>query len=367
MGCELSQKRLRRFRNYHVHVTATGSDGSAVTVFFRAPGVRAVFERVYLGGDTPPRVHNGWHARDLGPAMLRVARRHGLAICLPDRLVPELRSEALIVPQYVCLSIPLEPTYAALVDNLGSSASADLRRVRKHDFNVRITRDDAHLAEFQRRFHAPTINARYGAEGIPATLPELRDMMTPPAAELLQIFIGQTWVAGLVGRSFDDHYRLFRLGWLDGDPGLLQKGVVGAIYDSAIQRTYELGHRKLVAGATLPFLEDGVFAYKAKWGACIDIAETNHRDLAWLINPAHPHLRRFLQTHTVIARGLDGRLVAYGARPPGSDRTYSRVRSSLAAWYQLQDAPDPVKGTKHPEVPPCLQPWFTSESLVSGS
>ncbi len=359
--------RLRRLQNRYGHITAIAPDGRAIVTAGEALVMQICMSRNYLGNAVSPTLKRGWHARNPAPAFRRLAHRHGLAVYPANSNRPEDRPDALIIPRYVCLSIDLPETYEAYVKGLVSSAKNDLRILKKRGFQIRLTRDPAHLAHFHTHFHTPSVKSRFGAEAYAASLAELTPILEADGGELVQVFKGDQWVAASLASKENDAYRLHRLGWLNGDPELRRQGVIAALYQSRIQRTFELGLRKLILGGTLPFLDDGVFAYKAKWGAHVDAPATTYNNWVWHLNPEHPHLRHFLQTHTIIARGEKGRLVAYSAHPPLTDHAYAPTMTSLSAWYRLLTSPDADIGTKHPEVPANLRPWFASDALESTS
>jgi hypothetical protein len=352
------KKGVRWVRARHTHVIAHASEGGSVAMFGDA-GMRATLEEVYLG-ETSCRLQNSWHTDSLSSAMRRLSHRHGLAVCPATRLDSAQAKHALLVPRYVCMAIDLPETQQAFVSGLGSSAKADLRRISKQAFETQVCHDASVLAEFHARFHVPAIKSRHGARAYPASLADLEAAFAMEGAELLQVFLDGEWVGGVLNRADPVNYRLMRLGWQQGREDLLRKGVVNALYHACIERAFSLERHTLILGGTLPFLEDGVFAYKAKWGARLDVGETLYADSAWHVDPAHPHFRRFLQTHTLIARGANGRLVAYGARPPRIDRTYAPVMASLSAWYRLTGSPDHTR-VLPAEVPAILHPWFVAD------
>jgi hypothetical protein len=356
------RKNFQRLSAPYVHVVAHAPDGAAVATF-GAPKLHAHFARVFLGADVKPELRPGLHRREAGPAMRQLARRHGLAVGVAADLSPGALEGALIVTRFVCLTIDLPKTWDAFTRTLGSSALDDLRRVRNQGFQVRITRDPACVGEFHSRLHLPTIKSRHGDEAMPASLALLQELLAAENTELIQVFLGERWVSGVLTRKEERGYRLIRLGWLQGDPELLRRGVIAAVYHASLRRAFELGQQTLILGGTLPYFEDGVFAYKAKWGARLDHARTTSEPIAWHLDPAHPNARRFLQTHTLIASAPGGRFVAYSAKPPRTERSYAPALASLSAWYRLLDRPDPALGTTDDAVPRALQPWFTSEAL----
>ncbi len=356
------KKRLLRLRDRFAYTLALAPDGGAVA-FLNAKSLHVHLSRACLGEDVKP----AWRRRPrlLGTAhtLRRLARRHGVAVAAQSELPHSIIADTLTVPRFICLSIDLPPVWEDYVKRLGSSARDDLRRVRSQGFEGRITNDSSCAPEFYERFHLPTVLARHGDEALRFNFETVFNDLCSPETELIRIFHQDRWVAGVIGRLQPDGYRLLHLGWLQADPDLLRRGVISAVYHAGLRRAFELGQRKLILGGTLPYLEDGVFAYKAKWGARIDYAGNSSGEFAWLINPAHPNARRFLQTRTLLARTSAGRVVAFSSRTHLTERIYEPALASLSSWYRLLDAPDSARGLRAADVPAALRPWFTEEPL----
>lgn len=339
------------------------ADGSTA---FAMAGRDACFEatlaRLYLGCADRPVVLERLHWGKRSAACARLAARHGLAI-QPISARTMSGERALVVPRYVSLRIDLPDGLDAHLAGLCTSARNDLRLLRAggYDFDTAHAPED--LQTFHDDFYLPSIRGRFQAEAVIADRAELAAHYALPGAELLRIRRGGVHVSSALAIDTGETYRLLRFGWLRGDPEVRRRGALAAIYAFALRRTTALGRPTIILGATLPVIEDGVMACKTKWGGRLDVAGSTHGDWLWHIDPAHPDLRRFLQSHTLIARGHGNRLVAYGAKPPPADRAHASLVASLSAWYRLRDTPDGAAGTQNIEVPAGLRAWFAEESL----
>lgn len=357
------QNQIQRMSTHHVLVTSQAADGATIAIL-DDPGLQDALAIAYLGASAAPSLHTDYLPAEAAPALQKLSKLHGLAICPADVLPPDDRAAALIVPRYVCLSIPLPATLLAYHKNLGATAAAEFALIAAQEFHLRITHDADLLPEFYADFFAPTVAASHGGEPVASTLPELQAILAGEKAEFIQIFLDEQWVAGAMAVREPERYRLVCHGWLNGDSAFLERGARAAVYHAVLDRACNLGVPTLVLGNTLPFLEDPLFAYKTQWGAQLDAQETRSADSAWLLNPAHPHVHRFFEAHTLIARGQDNRFIAFGAAKPLTDATCGPLMGSLSAWYRLLPAPDPATATTHPEVPALLRPWFVSEALT---
>ena len=356
------KKRLLRLRDRLAYRLALSPDGGAVG-FLNAKSLHVHLSRAYLGEEKPLVWQRGPRLPDTAFTLRRLARRHGLAVSVPSELSRAALADTLLVPRFICLSIDLPPAWDDYVNRLGSSARDDLRRVRSQGFEAIVSNDASLGLDFYERFQLPTVLARHGDEALRFDFETVSGDLSAPGAELIRIFHRDRWVAGVIGRLQPDGYRLLHLGWLQADPDLLRSGVISAVYHAGLRRAYELGQNKLILGGTLPYLEDGVFAYKAKWGARIDYAGNSSGDFAWLVDPSHPHFRRFLQTRTLLACTSSGRVVAFSSGMPRTDRTYAPALASLSSWYRLLDAPDSARSIRAADIPVHLRAWFTEEPL----
>ena len=84
--------------------------------------------------------------------------------------------------------------------------------------------------------------------------------------ELLKIFDGDEWVAGILIHYKASGPRLWSAGVKNADGMYLKKGVVAALYYYVSEYLREKGIKKINYGLSRPFLNDGVFRYKQKWG-----------------------------------------------------------------------------------------------------
>jgi hypothetical protein len=166
------------------------------------------------------------------------------------------------------------------------------------------------------------------------------------------------WLAGTIRCREETAYRSIWIGWKDGDPGILRSEVVTALYMETIERAYEHGKRRVLLGGTLPYLEDGVFAFKARWTARIDPNMNVYQRMAWYLDPTHPQVRRFLERRSIVACGHNGRIVVYSAQAPKTGQTYRETLRSISAWYRLRETPGSSSDSTHLDVPSALRPWF---------
>jgi hypothetical protein len=116
--------------------------------------------------------------------------------------------------------------------------------------------------------------------------------------ELLLIKQGGNYIAGENLLYEGKSVRAWSLGVVDGETQHVKNGVIGALYYYKIGYLQGRGYRKFNAGASRPFLKDGVIRYKRKWGLSL----TCPRPGGWWLryDPAHPSAQAFISVNPFI-------------------------------------------------------------------
>ncbi len=353
---------LHLLRTRHTHWVVQSRDGKAGFGMFGDARAAAHFARHYLGDGEARSIRRGYHGFDFTRRAHALADEFGLAvlgrITAPRALAPDL----LTLPSLIGLRLALPDSLEAFVRGLTSSAKSDMARVRIAGFRHEISRDPSLVPEFQQRFHEPSMRSRHGDDGYIFSTESLRESMTRDGAELLRIFRGDEWVAGLIAKAESDGYRMLRIGWRDGSRELLKGGVLGALYWGSVQRAYELRLPNVLTGASAPYLEDGLFYYKTKWGARLDRPESKYESWQLLLKPAHPACRKFLEARSLIVPDAGQGFVVLSHCDPEAIKGIDIHRDRISAWYRLQAERGSISVSdqlSEPILPASLAGWYT--------
>ncbi|MCB1278752.1 hypothetical protein [Prosthecobacter sp.] len=159
-----------------------------------------------------------------------------------------------------------------------SRVEGDMRYLRRNHFGRRFSVSKADFDTFYDHFYKPYIARRHGS------LAYLR-----PRWSLRRQFKrgGILWIhreeevqaADIV---YVNHRTLHRvaLGIADGRMELLQQRALAALYVHSIGHARDMHCTEIFLGGSRPFLYDGVFQYKRKWGAVVcEHPEVNYRML----------------------------------------------------------------------------------------
>ncbi len=194
--------------------------------------------------------------------------------------------------------------FNGLSDFAGSrknDASRDIRLTSRYNYDYEFTKDEAILKFFYDRMYCPYMHARYPDEKVVASFDYVRKEFLKGGLFLLKDKDTNKYIAGSVVNLQNKTFTAVKLGVLDGDPDLLQKRAVSALYISYFKFMEKNNIRRFHLGASRSFLNDGVLKYKAKWGTVIDFDK--RRGNVFTLRICHPskHMDNFLVNNPFIS------------------------------------------------------------------
>jgi hypothetical protein len=344
-------------RSHLVIETADRREGFVLFGGFRA---RHRFAALYLGPAAEFRTRLIVHRPATAEECRALCARFGLVVFCTDSAPADLRPELITLPFDVEMELPTPAVFHGPGAPWGRSAKSNISRVKRGRFDFDVVTGDQMVTEFYRRMFRPSMRTRHGFATYIERRGALVELARASGAELLRVFRDGCWVGATLNQSTAAGYELVRVGWLDGDPTLLEAGIVSATYWFSFQRAASLGHSRILLTAAAPFLEDGIFVYKANWGARISSEQHTRSEFHLLLEPSHPVCRRFLRSHSLVATGTNGDLIVFSGKAPSDSGTTPTVLNGLARWYRWSDTPVSVSAVAE-EVPRHLQPWVVAE------
>jgi hypothetical protein len=155
-----------------------------------------------------------------------------------------------------------------LPDHVAKSekVKADLRRIRRQQFEVELTRGAPAHREYYRTMHLPFVRRAHGEAAMFDPLAELRPLYTPHELLLLRRRDDRAPVAGALLLHERGVPRLSTFGVRAGDPALVRDGAICALYHFCLAHLTARKFTRVHTGRSRPFLRDGVLNYKRKWG-----------------------------------------------------------------------------------------------------
>ena len=210
------------------------------------------------------------------------------------------------IPRWVRMKLPLAATWEEMQRQLRKSALTQVRAVRNREFSSDTTRDPAAFQEFHEQLYLPFVQTRYGEDSIPARRKDLERYFR--SGWLLRIFEKGDWVAGALLTASRTHGRCVVLGVRGGDPGLIARHALKAVYCFMVRWAIDLKLVELDVGRVRPLLEDGVFRHKRGWGGVVSADPWEEAKLLVAGGRDTSFLNEWSDRHSVI-EDRDGRLV----------------------------------------------------------
>lgn len=206
----------------------------------------------------------------------------------------------------------------------------DLRRIHKYRLSYAVERAPEQLLRFYDEMYVPYIRNVYGARTFLVSRAEFSAHL--PNLEVVMVLRDGEAVAGGTLLYEAGQVRAWCMGVKNGDRRYVREGAIAAIYRYQIAHLASAGRARLHLGASRPFLNDGVLAFKRKWGM-----RAADRMAKWfqLTCPRHCEAGRAFLAHNPFiyetAGTLYGAVFAEGARRPTDSQLDALALPGLTA------------------------------------
>lgn len=270
--------------------------------------------RLLLGGDDERvRRYLTHRAGRVGSPPSVAARPRGegadLEILEVPRIVARLYSRRgyFVLPWWVSQSVELSRLERFIAASRHTSQR--VRRILRRGYDYEVVRDRASFDEFYHRMYLPTMTARHGEEAyLRGPLYLWRGL---EHGALLMVRRDGRRVAGILNvRSARDAHVMstWAGGMLDGDLALVEEDADSAcIYFTLMWARGLPTCTQVSLTATRPFLDDGLFRYRKRWGAHVEAENAwAEKVLVLRVNRLTDGVRRFLQRNPFIVVGRGG-------------------------------------------------------------
>jgi len=342
------------FRKYAIVTKDKNNNQSFLTIGSQKASSR--YKSVYLGKDANASnsliINSNIHNK-----LDKFHTQYGL-ICIKDSsLATSNRNLFVMQPEFIVLEIPLPDTYEVYIKSITNDARNNLKKVQKVGFTCFISNDKTWVDTFYNNYYIHTMIDRHSEDASITAKWEMRSIINKPGAEFVKLFLDGKCVAAALTLLENEKYICHKIGYLNGDVSLLQKGIVTAIYEFRIKRAYELGCKAIVLGGTPPFLENGVFKYKAKWQArfCPDLYFNKNY---LLFNPFNNFCHNFLQSNSLVVFGLKNTLIVLSSKKPTESGISSNTLDDIKSWYILSPNYIENYASEMEDLPEHLRHWY---------
>ena len=210
-------------------------------------------------------------------------------------------------------------------------------RTRVNDFETKyglssvLSDDPNDLSFFYHQMYSPYSLARFGKRAVIDTFQQIQALFE--GSFLMFILRNGERIAGVLCRTEKRRLTYFRAGIVNGDEEMLECGAMTAVYYYMVDYAVKNGLHELDALGSKPFLNDGIYRYKASWGAAAEPYEDKYvRTIHYICGNRPQEVACFFHAlpTIVINNGSLRMIVGY----PGVSRpTDAEVSASIDSFY----------------------------------
>ncbi len=187
-----------------------------------------------------------------------------------DKLFSKFLSQNgfIIIPGRVIFALDLSKELSEIWKlSKNKSLSRNIKRVKDHKYSYEITKDPAIFRYFYHKMYLPYVIKRFGKLTILTSFYYMKRIFD--RGQLLLVKKGNEYVSGNVIWIHNKTVFSAYNGIKNGKIKYLKEGALAASYYFTILWAKERGYRWLDFGSNRPFLNDGIFYHKKKWGMII--------------------------------------------------------------------------------------------------
>lgn len=185
------------------------------------------------------------------------------------------------IPEWIEQEISLTGKWEDVVSRFRKNTkTTDLRLVRKYKYASDVVIDPAALKYFYNELYLPYVNQRF-QEAV-ETVDDEWLIAVAEKGGLLRILDKDQVIAGAVLWREKHFLDWVWVGALMQNGQDLHKGAFSSLYYYSIKYAHDEGFPKIKLGGSRPFLTDGVYRFKRKWGA--QIVKGRYNDTALIVD-----------------------------------------------------------------------------------
>jgi hypothetical protein len=175
--------------------------------------------------------------------------------------------------------------------------------VRNRGFSPVVSHEMDDFEMFYRTMYVPYISRRFGAQALLRSFDNHRRIFEGNGGLLFVEWKGR-YVAGVLYKVEGETFYFHVIGVKDGDFGYVERGGLTALFYFTIVQAGELGCQQVHFGGTRPFLDDGVFQHKKRWGMSIKRHQHIFHDFKLRVCNLSPAVLAFLADNPFVFRDV---------------------------------------------------------------
>lgn len=178
-----------------------------------------------------------------------------------------------IIPEWISMTLNLEKTIKKMYEDVFSkNARREIEKANRNNYSYKISQDKKKLKSFYYDMYLPYNKQKHRESALISNYHSIRHLFETDY-KLMLFQQDNVNVSGWLFLLKNKKFRAKYLGILQEKMHLLKQGLGAASFYFSIQWAKEHNANVIDFGATRPFLNDGSFIYKKKWGTTIQRSE----------------------------------------------------------------------------------------------
>jgi|GEM_PF-1327005 len=247
-----------------------GGSGELKVLIFGGDMAAAYLSSVIFSGD-PKSTYLGksllWKLR----SKVRVITPNpDLIFTETDRFYAALlkRLKFALIPKWILLDLDISKSLPKIMKTIKNrSLDNNLRRMRAQQYTYEITQDQERFDLFYNHMYVPYATKRFGNASWVLGYHNLKRLLRK--GQLLLVIQDDIPLTGALLIERENSLFSHSLGVRDGNIVYVEQGAITASYFFTIQWAKKKGYERIDFGYCRPFLRDGVFIYKKRWGMSV--------------------------------------------------------------------------------------------------
>lgn len=210
----------------------------------------------------------------------------------------------LVLPKWIWQKLTLAESWDAIMRNFSKNLRKELRRILKRGYQYVVSGSESHFRQFYYEMYLPYTERRFGKLATPNKSREMQQGFTGDR-EIQFLLQNEQVVVGVLQKYTRDQMISVMSAAADHFTPDMIKGAFTAMDYFGIMTAFEKGCRSIDFMGSRPFLKDGPFRYKRKWGAAIVECPFPVNDFHFKICNFNSGVRNFFSNNPIITKRGD--------------------------------------------------------------
>ncbi|KYK29867.1 hypothetical protein AYK20_04890 [Thermoplasmatales archaeon SG8-52-1] len=174
-----------------------------------------------------------------------------------------------VIPEWISTTLDVSNSLEKIYKKFSKSVKEDIRKIKKYGYSYEISQDPNKLEMFYYKMYIPYISWRYGIFIKYANFYSIKHLFEQGGKILFIKRDNEYFFGGLFLKKKDKIFATYA-GIMEGKFDCINQGVIAGSYYYLINYAKNVGVKSINFGSCRPFIKDGLFSYKRKWGIKIE-------------------------------------------------------------------------------------------------